>query len=164
MPDASTRIEGRIASDVRYNEVGGNQVANVRILAGRSKKDDQGNWQTLSTTAYDVAYWREAATFVQMLNPQKGDSVVATGSIGGLESFDGQNGPSLSAKVAGEGLRVFPKRDQHSGGGFQSSQPRQSAPAQNNGQWGAGTGGGDSWGNVAQPGSGQQGFPADPPF
>ena len=59
MADASIKIDGRIANDVRYNSVNGKSVANIKVLAGRSKKNDDGTWENLSTTAYDVAFWNQ---------------------------------------------------------------------------------------------------------
>lgn len=166
MPDARTIIEGRIASDVRFGDAKGTPVANVRVLAGRSKKNDQGGWDTLSTTAYDVAFWREHHDLIANLGLAKGDSVTITGNITGVESYQGGSGESLSVKVAGHGIQHFPKQQQ--GGGYQQSQPQQyaqQAPQQAS-QWGNGTGGGQqAWPVAAQPGSGQQqGYDGGIPF
>ena len=146
MADARIIIEGRIVTDPRFNtSKNGDPVANLRVLAGRSRKDEQGNWQTLSETAYNVAFWREHAQLVDMLRPEHGSSVVVSGTVTGVEKFDGQNGESLSVQVSGDGLRVFPKRDQGRGGGYQQSQQggfqqtpqgQQQAPQQ--GSWGSG--------------------------
>lgn len=146
MADARIIIEGRIVTDPRFNtSKNGDPVANLRVLAGRSRKDEQGNWQTLSETAYNVAFWREHAQLVDMLRPENGSSVVVSGTVTGVEKFDGQNGESLSVQVSGDGLRVFPKRDQGRGGGYQQSQQggfqqtpqgQQQAPQQ--GSWGSG--------------------------
>ena len=146
MADARIIIEGRIVTDPRFNtSKNGDPVANLRVLAGRSRKDEQGNWQTLSETAYNVAFWREHAQLVDMMRPENGSSVVVSGTVTGVEKFDGQNGESLSVQVSGDGLRVFPKRDQGRGGGYQQSQQggfqqtpqgQQQAPQQ--GSWGSG--------------------------
>ena len=116
MADASIKIDGRIANDVRYNSVNGKSVANIKVLAGRSKKNDDGTWEHLSTTAYDVAFWNQHAELVNMFNPNKGDSVVVTGTVTGIDKFTGDKGELLSVKVSGDGLRVFPKNN--NGGGF----------------------------------------------
>ena len=97
MPDARITIEGRVASDPRFGQTqGGKPVGNLRILAGRSRKDEQGNWQTLSTTAYEAAFWEAHHDLMAGLGAQKGDSVVVTGTISGVESYQGQNGESLT--------------------------------------------------------------------
>ena len=116
MADASIKIDGRIANDVRYNSVNGKSVANIKVLAGRSKKNDDGTWENLSTTAYDVAFWNQHAELVNMFNPSKGDSVVVTGTVTGIDKFQGEKGELLSVKVSGDGLRVFPKQEKSWGG------------------------------------------------
>ena len=140
MADAQIRIDGRIATDPRYNQVNGKDVANLRVLAGRSKKLEDGTWETLSQTAYDVAFWNEHAHLVGAIEPSKGDSVIVTGSVTSVESYAGQNGESLSIKVSGDGVRVFPKQQQ-SGGGFGGQQNTQQGnfggqQAQQSGNWG----------------------------
>ena len=115
MADASIKIDGRIANDVRFNSVNGKSVANIKVLAGRSKKNDDGTWENLSTTAYDVAFWNQHAELVNMFNPSKGDSVVVTGTVTGVDKFQGDKGELLSVKVSGDGLRVFPKQNNNSG-------------------------------------------------
>ena len=118
MADASIKIDGRIANDVRFNSVNGKSVANIKVLAGRSKKNDDGTWENLSTTAYDVAFWNQHAELVNMFNPNKGDSVVVTGTVTGIDKFQGDKGELLSVKVSGDGLRVFPKNNNNNGGSF----------------------------------------------
>ncbi|MGZ1491285.1 single-stranded DNA-binding protein [Brevibacterium sediminis] len=150
MPDARITIEGRVAGDVRYGNVNGKDVANLRILAGRSKKNDNGEWENLSTTAYDCAFWAEHSHLVNALNPQRGDSVEVVGAITKLEAYNGQNGESLSAKVTGAGIKVFPKQQQSGGfqqGGF-TGQQQQSQQG--------------GWGHNSQ--KGQQGGTDEPPF
>ena len=118
MADAQIRIDGRIANDVRFNSVNGKSVANIKVLAGRSKKNDDGTWENITTTAYDVAFWNQHAELVNMFNPNKGDSVVVTGTVTGIDKFTGDKGELLSVKVSGDGLRVFPKQNNNNGGSF----------------------------------------------
>ena len=124
MADAQIRIDGRIANDVRFNSVNGKSVANIKVLAGRSKKNEDGTWENITTTAFDVAYWNQHAELVNMFNPSKGDSVVVTGTVTGIDKFQGDKGELLSVKVSGDGLRVFPKNNNsnNSGGYQQQSQ------------------------------------------
>lgn len=122
MADARITIDGAIASDPRFNTTpNGAKVANIRVLAGRSKKNDDGTWETLSTTAYDVSFWNAHAELADMLSPEKGSKVTVTGTVTGVESYQGERGESLSVKVNGDGLRVYPKRQQSQQGGFQQN-------------------------------------------
>lgn len=167
MADAQIRIDGRIATDPRYNQVNGKDVANLRVLAGRSKKLEDGTWETLSQTAYDVAFWNEHAHLVGAIEPNKGDSVIVTGTVTGVESYAGQNGESLSIKVSGDGVRVFPKQQQ-SGGGFSGQQQGGNfggQQAQQSGNWGNQQQAQQSSGWGQNPQGGNGGGPDDtPPF
>ena len=134
MADAQIRIDGRIAADPRFNSVNGKSVANIKVLAGRSKKNDDGTWENITTTAYDVAFWNQHAELVNMFNPAKGDSVVVTGTVTGIDKFQGEKGELLSVKVSGDGLRVFPKQNNNTGGSFPApagfnAEHQQSQPA-----------------------------------
>ena len=122
MADAQIRIDGRIAADPRFNSVNGKSVANIKVLAGRSKKNEDGTWENITTTAFDVAYWNQHAELVNMFNPNKGDSVVVTGTVTGIDKFQGEKGELLSVKVSGDGLRVFPKNNSGNNFGQQQSQ------------------------------------------
>lgn len=127
MADARIIIEGRIVTEPRYNSVNGKSVANLKVLAGRSRKNDDGTWETLSETAYDVAFWNEHAELVNMFNPEKGCNVIVSGTVGGIEKFEGDKGERLSVKVSADGLRVFPKKN--AGGNNYGQQSGQSFPA-----------------------------------
>lgn len=127
MADARIIIEGRIVLDPRFNSVNGKSVANLKVLAGRSRKNDDGTWETLSETAYDVAFWNEHAELVNMFNPEKGCNVIVSGTVGGIEKFEGDKGERLSVKVSADGLRVFPKKN--AGNNYNQQQSGQSFPA-----------------------------------
>lgn len=170
MPDASIKFDGRIVTEPRTNNVNGKDVANLRILAGRSKKLDNGEWETLSETAYDVAFWGEHAHLAKALSPNKGDTAIITGTVTGVDSYQGESGERLSIKVNGDGVRIFPKKQQ---GGFGAQQNTQQGGGNFGGQQ-AQQGG--NWGNQQQaqqsspgwgqnPGGNQGGVPDDtPPF
>jgi len=175
MPDASIRIDGRhIADKPRFGDANGTPVANLRVAAGRSRKNEQGGFDTLSEVFYDVAFWREHHDLIAGLNIGKGDTVVITGNVTGVESFQGDKGERLTVKVTGHGIQHFPKRDGGQGGGFgqpqQTYQPSPQGEQWNNAQqYGSGTGGGAQWPAAAQPGSGYQAAPQQqgfdqPPF
>ncbi|WME22110.1 single-stranded DNA-binding protein [Brachybacterium sp. GU-2] len=150
MPDARITIEGRIAADPRFSATHqGVSVGNLRVLAGRSKKDEQGNWQTLSTTAYQAAFWREHHDLLATLKPEKGDSVTITGTVEGVDSYDGPNGLSLSVRVNADGIRLFKKRQQGQQQGAPQSGYGHSQGAPQSDPWAGG---------------GNQGGYDDPPF
>ena len=71
-----------------------------------------------------MAFWNQHAELVNMFNPNKGDSVVVTGTVTGIDKFQGEKGELLSVKVSGDGLRVFPKNN--NSGGYQQQSSGQS--------------------------------------
>ena len=146
MPDASINIPGRALAAPRFNDVNGKPVANLAVAAGRSRKNDQGGYDTLSDTFYDVAFWSSHHDLIAALGIGPGDTVNVTGNVTGTDVYEGK----AKVKVSGHGIQHFPKRGDQQGGGFgqpqQSYRPSQPAPV-NNGQWGQGTSGGDPWGS-----------------
>ena len=170
MPDATINIPGRALAAPRFGDANGTPVANIRVAAGRSRKNDQGGFDTLSETFYDVAFWRNHHDLIAGLGIGPGDTVIVTGTVGGTDVYEGK----ASVKINGHGIQHFPKRDQGQGGGYSAPQqghaPQAQARPQEPSQWGAGTGGGDGWPPAAQPGSGyqpapqQQGFDGPAPF
>ena len=156
MPDASINIPGRALAAPRFGDANGTPVANIRVAAGRSRKNDQGGFDTLSETFYDVAFWRNHHDLIAGLGIGPGDTVIVTGTVGGTDVYEGK----ASVKINGHGIQHFPKRDQGQGGGYSAPQqghaPQAQQRPQEPSQWGAGTGGGNAWPAAAQPGSGQQ--------
>ena len=78
------------------------------------------------------------------LKPNEGDNVTVTGTITGVENYDGQNGESLSIKVKGDGVRVFPKQQQ------QAAEFGGPAAGRNFGGQAQAQQGGGNWGNQQQ--------------
>lgn len=134
MADASIRIDGRqIADKIRFGQANGAPVANLVVAAGRSRKNEQtGQWETLSDTVYDVAFWREHHDLIAGLGINQGDTVVITGNVTGTDVYEGK----AKVKVTGHGIQHFPKRDGGQGGGF--GQPQQTyQPSPQGEQWNA---------------------------
>ena len=160
MPDASIRIDGRhIADQPRFGNANGTPVANLKVAAGRSRKNEQGGFDTLSEVFYDVSFWREHHDLIAGLGIGKGDTVVITGNVTGSEVYEGK----VTVKVTGHGIQHFPKRDRAQVVGQAPRQayntpqqaPQQSyAPQQ-----------GSAWPEAVQPGAQQGGYGLTaPPF
>ncbi len=91
----------------------GTAVASLTVACSKSKKGDDGAWQTLATVFLDVNLWRaDAETAAEQL--RKGDRVIVTGSliVRDWEGKDGKKGKSVEvdfptvAKVV-KGQREF---------------------------------------------------------
>ena len=158
MADATIIIDGGIVADPRWNNPGQNRVGNLTVRAGRSRKNDQGGYDQLSSTPFDVACWNEVHDLLAAQSPEKGSQVRITGTVTGVRTYQDQQGQTqASVEIRAEGVRVFPKRQQQGGGyGAQQGQPQGTS-------WGGGgygaQQGGDPWA-----GGGNQGGYDDPPF
>ena len=160
MADATIIIDGGIVADPRWNNPGQNRVGNLTVRAGRSRKNDQGGYDQLSSTPFDVACWNEVHDLLAAQSPEKGSQVRITGTVTGVRTYQDQQGQTqASVEVRAEGVRVFPKRQQQGGGyGAQQGQPQGTS-------WGGGgygaQQGGDPW---AGGGTGGQDDYSTPPF
>ena len=117
MADATIIIDGGIVADPRWNNPGQNRVGNLTVRAGRSRKNDQGGYDQLSSTPFDVACWNEVHDLLAAQSPEKGSQVRITGTVTGVRTYEDQQGQTqASVEVRAEGVRVFPKRQQQGGG------------------------------------------------
>ena len=135
----------------------GKAVAKGRVAENHRAKDpNTGEWGDAGTT------WRNIVAFgaqaEKLAEVPKGASLVVIGRESSRAySKDGEE--RQWTEVAVDAFGVVPKGQQ--------SSPRPSPQGEqwnNVQQYGSGTGGGAQWPAAAQPGSGQQGFPTDPPF
>ena len=135
----------------------GKAVAKGRVAENhRGKNAQTGEWEDQGTT------WRNIVAFgaqaEKLAEVPKGASLVIIGRESSRAySKDGEE--RQWTEVAVDAFGVVPKGQQ--------SSPRPSPQGEqwnNVQQYGSGTGGGAQWPTAAQPGSGQQGFPTDPPF
>lgn len=134
MADATIIIDGGIVADPRWNNPGQNRVGNLTVRAGRSKKNDQGGYDQLSSTPFDIACWNEVHDLLAAQSPEKGSQVRITGTVTGVRTYQDQQGQTqASVEVRAEGVKVFPKRQQSGGYGQQPQQSQgygQQAPQQ----------------------------------
>ncbi|MGO1851249.1 single-stranded DNA-binding protein [Microbacterium sp.] len=148
MADADIIINGGIVADPRWATPGQNRVGNLTVRAGRSRKNDQGGYDQLSSTPFDVACWNEVHDLLAAQMPEKGSQVRITGTVTGVNTYQDQQGQTqASVEVRAEGVKVFPKRQPQ--GGYSGPPQGQGAPYSAQGGYGPqGTGNapqGDPW-------------------
>ena len=135
----------------------GKAVAKGRVAENhRGKNPQTGEWEDSGTT------WRNLVAFgaqaEKLAEAPKGASLVVIGRESS-RAYQKDGEDRQWTEVAVDAFGVVPKGQQ--------SSPRPSPQGEqwnNVQQYGSGTGGGAQWPTAAQPGSGQQGFPTDPPF
>ena len=136
----------------------GKAVAKGRVAENHRAKDpNTGEWGDAGTT------WRNIVAFgaqaEKLAEVPKGASLVVIGRESS-RAYQKDGEDRQWTEVAVDAFGIMPK-------GQQQSSPRPSPQGEqwnNVQQYGSGTGGGAQWPTAAQPGSGQQGFPTDPPF
>ena len=130
-------------AELRYTP-NGSPVLNFRACDSKSRKRDDGSWETLAETWFNVSLFGPEA---EALAPtiRKGARVKVAGEFY-TRPYEGRNGPGVSQDVNATGIKVLPSRKtdgQGQGGGWDS---KPSAPS------------GDAW-----TGGGQQGGGWDTP-
>ena len=140
---AEIQFTGHVGADaeIRYTR-DGMPVLNVRVCDSKSRKDAQGNWETLAETWFNVSLFGPEA---EALAPtiRKGARVKVAGEFYTRE-YEGRNGPGVSQDVNATGIKVLPSRKtdgQGQGGGWDSKPAAPSGDAwtggDNTGGWGA---------------------------
>jgi single-strand DNA-binding protein len=131
-------IDGRLVDDPELKFTnGGKAVANMRVAASDSKKDDGGNWQTTEQIFINVTLWEaEAETSVEHF--AKGDRVLVSGRIfqREYEKSDSTKGYALEIKFPTVAkIPSVPRGDRQQAPRQQQQPWGQQAPAQND-PWG----------------------------
>lgn len=98
----SITATGNLAADpeLKFTQ-SGKAVASLSVGCNENKKNDAGNWETVSTTWLRISLWDdEAQSAVEHL--RKGDSVTVTGQLmtREFERNDGTKGLSVEVKYA----------------------------------------------------------------
>ena len=155
---AQTAFTANLVAPVELKfAVSGKAVAKGRVAENhRGKNPQTGEWEDQGTT------WRNIVAFgaqaEKLAEVPKGASLVVMGRESS-RAYEKDGEQRQWTEVAVDAFGIVPKGQQ--------SSPRPSPQGEqwnNVQQYGSGTGGGAQWPTAAQPGSGQQGFPTDPPF
>ena len=128
---ADITFTGNVGADAELRFTpNGAPVLNFRACDSKSRKRDDGTWETLAETWYQVSLFGPAAEALQH-EVTKGARVKVAGEFYTRE-YEGKNGPGVSNDVRAVGVQVLPARNQQGGG----------APAPQSGAWGGNNGGG----------------------
>lgn len=124
---AEITFTGNVAADAELRFTpNGAPVLNFRACDSKSRKRDDGTWETLAETWFQVSLFGPAAE-AQQHEVKKGARVKVAGEFYTRE-YEGKNGPGVSNDLRAVGVQVLPSRNQQGG---------QPAPAQSSGGWGA---------------------------
>jgi len=149
-------------SEIKFTR-GGSPVLNFRVGDSKSRKQENGEWETIAQNWFNCEIWgSDAEHFAEKLT--KGVRVRVFGEFYQRE-YDGRNGRGVSLDVKVHGIQVLtPKSSrpaaQDTNPGAWDPTPNQSAAG-----WGAQPAAGGGWGGQQQPSTGWGNSPSqEPPF
>lgn len=130
--------------DLRFTP-GGSAVASFRGVWSQSRKDDNGEWETVAEMWFDVTAWNEFAEKWVCELVEKGKRYYVTGRLTEREWETQQGEKRKNLNLTLDSIGPVPQRDRSDGGNpraQQRSQQRQSTPAAED-PWGPPAGGSD---------------------
>lgn len=144
---AKIEVTGNLGGDADLKFTpNGRPVLNFSVADSKSRKDQNGNWETLKEQWIRAALWGDEAEFYQS-RLLKGTKVTVYGEFYAREydANDGSKRTSLDVDV--HGVKIWPKRDSNNA----PSQGAQNVASQLGGQpdpWGAPAQSQGGWGDV----------------
>lgn len=147
---AQIDFTGNVGKDaeLRFTK-SGIAVLGFTACDSKSRKNDQGGWDTISEQWFAVSLWGEAAEqYAGKI--VKGSRVRVFGEFY-KRDYESQNGGGTSLDVRANAVEIIPKRNTQQGGGFGGQQGGNAG-----GEWSQQGAGG--WGNTGNPGG------DEPPF
>lgn len=128
---------GNLGSDPELRFVNEKAVVDLSIGCNENKKDDAGNWQTISTVWVRVSLWEaEAESAAEHL--KKGDAVTVTGQLL-VREYEKKDGGGTGTSVEIKYPRVSKNLPRmQGGGGHQTSQVMRSSSTPAADPWGGG--------------------------
>jgi single-strand DNA-binding protein len=80
MSNPDITIIGRLAADPEFKSFGSGTVAKFRVITSDRRKNEDGKWEDINTSGWNIAAWNNLAESTKDLL-QKGQEVVVIGSI-----------------------------------------------------------------------------------
>lgn len=108
MSRAIATIEGTLGADpeLRFTP-SGKAVAELRVAVDERRKNDDGDWETVSTSWYKCSVWgRMGEDITESAN--KGDRVVVMGRLK-MEQWETDAGPRQAPAITADAVGVLPK-------------------------------------------------------
>ena len=134
---------GNLADDAQLRFTSnGRPALNFRIGDSKSRKDQNGNWETLAQNWFNVTVWGEEAEFYAE-KLKKGTRVQVAGEFYQREYDRNDGGKGISLDVTAWGVRILQKRDGGQNNSFANTgtmnqqQPQQQQSQQASGGWNA---------------------------
>jgi single-strand DNA-binding protein len=80
MGNPDITVIGRLAADPEFKNFGGNSIAKFRVITSDRRKNEDGKWEDVNTSGWNVAAWNNVADSCKGIL-EKGQEVVVFGTI-----------------------------------------------------------------------------------
>ena len=80
MSNPDITIIGRLAADPEFKSFGSGTVAKFRVITSDRRKSDDGKWEDVNTSGWNIAAWNSLADSSKNVL-QKGQEVIVVGSM-----------------------------------------------------------------------------------
>lgn len=139
---ADIKFTGNVGKDAELKFLpSGRAVLNFSVADSKSKKLDNGEWETLAEQWLDCAIWGELAEFYTD-KIKRGSRVTVYGDFMSRKYQNKEGVPGVALEVNVKGVDIMPSRNGQQGGqrqGGQQSDPWAAPGGQSNaGGWGNG--------------------------
>jgi single-strand DNA-binding protein len=108
MSNPNVTIVGRLAADPEYKSFGSGTVAKFRVITSDRRKNEDGKWEDVNTSGWNVAAWNSVADSCKNILA-KGQEVVVIGSI--KEDLwtdkDGNNRKSIEVNASNVAVTTY---------------------------------------------------------
>ena len=101
-------VNGRVGTNIEIRDVGSSKVARFRVVTNDRRKNDQGIWEDVNTSGWNIAAWDKLALKV-VAHLEKGDPIMVYGRIFDDSWVDGEGNKRFSTEIRAEdiGLNVL---------------------------------------------------------
>ena len=101
-------VNGRVGTNIEIRDVGSSKVARFRVVTNDRRKNDQGIWEDVNTSGWNIAAWDKLASKVAA-HLEKGDPVMIYGRIFEDTWVDGEGNKRFSTEIRAEdiGLNIL---------------------------------------------------------
>jgi single-strand DNA-binding protein len=105
MSNPTLTIVGRIGTDPEFKTYNGTPIVKFRVITSDRRKNDQGQWEDINTSGWNVAAWNNIAESAKG-TLKKGQEVIITGNIKEDTWKDNEGNPRRSVEIKASNIGI----------------------------------------------------------
>jgi single-strand DNA-binding protein len=105
MSNPNITIVGRIGVDPEYKNFSGNDIVKFRVITSDRRKTDDGNWEDVNTSGWNVVAWNKLAESSKNIL-EKGQEVIIIGSMKEDSWTDKEGNNRKSTEITASNIAV----------------------------------------------------------